>query len=294
MNEITNEQLYIKVIEAGSFKKAAEQLDTDPSSVSRGIAKLEKRLGIKLVERSTRRSVPTEAGQDYYVGLKKLLDEQLALENLVCGTVNKPTGVLKVAAPHDFGCEFVVPVLEQMTEKYPELSVELLLGSHFEDLKSQGIDVAIRIGELPDSSLICRKIGEVPRVLVAAPEYVEKYGTPTDTKSLSQHNFVLYRKSTYATAVVSEEHKFEMRGNYTVNSVSAIKQLVLNGKGIHIGPIWAFNQELKSGKLIQLLPEISFNSFPVQALYVSRNYLPAKVKRFVDMLVNQYLEHNFD
>ncbi|RRS06809.1 LysR family transcriptional regulator [Pseudoalteromonas sp. J010] len=293
MKEITNEQIYLKVVEAGSFKKAAEQLNTEPSSVSRSISSLEKRLGIKLVERSTKRSVPTEAGQKYYVGLKKLLDEKQSLEDLICGTVNQPSGALKVAAPHDFGCQFVVPVLEQMTDEFPELTVEILLGSQFEDLKSQGIDVAIRIGELPSSSLICRRIGNVPRVMVASKGYIHKHGLPTDIKSLSKHNFIFYKKSLHGTPVTIEDYKFEMQGNFTVNSVSAVKQLVLDDKGIHIGPKWAFKEELDSERVVQLLPEVKLTSFPVHALYISRNFLPAKVKQFIQKLIDKYQGSEF-
>ncbi len=293
MKEITNEQLYLKVVEAGSFKRAAEQLNTDPSSVSRRISSLEKRLGIKLVARSTKRSVPTEAGQQYYVGLKKLLDEKQSLESLICGTVNEPSGILRVAAPHDFGCHFVVPVLEQMTDEFPDLTVELLLGSQFEDLKSQGIDVAIRIGELPSSSLICRRIGNVPRVMIASKGYINKYGLPTDIKSLSKHNFIFYKKSLHGTPVSVEGYKIEMQGNFTVNSVSAVKQLVLDDKGIHIGPKWAFKQELNNKQIIQLLPEVKLTSFPVHALYISRTFLPAKVKQFIQKLVDKYHGNEF-
>lgn len=293
MKEITNEQLFIRVIEAGSFKRAAELLNTDPSSVSRRIAHLEKRLGVKLVERSTKHSTPTESGQQYYSGLKKLLGEQESLENLIKNTVNKPSGLLKIAAPHDFGCQFIVPVLEEMTAEYPDLSIEIVLGSQFEDLKSQSIDVAIRIGKLPNSSLICRKIGDVPRVAVASTGYISQFGAPKDIQSLAEHNFIFYKKTQYGTPISTDELKIELHGNFTVNSVSAVKRLVLDDKGIHIGPKWAFKEELLKGEVIQLLPELALTSFPVHALYVSKAYLPAKVKQFIQKLIDKYQGNDF-
>ncbi|WP_035480030.1 LysR family transcriptional regulator [Aliagarivorans marinus] len=285
MKGITNEQLFLMVVEAGSFKRAAESLDMDPSIVSRRVANLEKRLGVKLIERSTRQSLPSEAGQHYFAGLKTLLEEQQALESQICGTVNTPLGHLKVAAPHDFGCEFVIAVLEKMAERYPQLSVELVLGSHYENLKSQNIDVAVRIGELADSSLICRRIGQVPRVLVASKGYLKKRGVPESVAALAGHDFVFYARSQIDGLLNVGAQSVRVKGRFVVNSVSAIKQLVLNDKGIHHGPVWAFSKELREGSLVKVLVDEPLKSYPLHVLYVSRNYLPAKIRVFIDTLI---------
>lgn len=287
----TQEQIFLKVVESGSLKSAAELLNTDPSSVSRKVASLEKRLGVKLLQRSTSRSIPTDAGQEYYQGLRKLLDEQQALETSISGQKENPKGTLCVAAPVDFGAHFVAPVLRSMQKKYPLLKVELLLGSHYEDISSKGIDVAIRIGDLPDSSLICRKLREVSRVLVASKDYLQQNGTPQTASDLESHNFIFYsRKQSRSRVDLYGENGIEsvnVNGSFIVNSVTAVKNLVLDGDGIHLGPYWFFQEEIKSGELEVLLPNYGLKAYPLHAVYNSAAFLPAKIRKFIDLMVNQ-------
>ena len=163
------DRLFLRVVETGSLKAAAQERRLNPSIVSRRIVTLEERLGAKLLTRSTRRSAPTEAGARYYEGVRRLLEEQSALEAEVGGQQDTPRGTLKIASAAEFGTRFVAPVAMDMQREYPELSVALTLGSGFSDLVAEGIDVAIRIGQLPDSSLVARRIGAIARVMVAAP-----------------------------------------------------------------------------------------------------------------------------
>lgn len=271
------------------MKAAAEQLGMDASSVSRKINSLEARLGVKLLQRSTRRSSPTEAGYRYYEGLRRLLDEQSALEASVSDCSNTPTGLLRVAAPVDFGARFVSPVLQEMQFEFPELKVELLLGSSFEDISGQGLDIAIRIGKLPDSSLICRRLGEVQRVLVASSDYLKRKGTPRCTSDLKDHDFVFYTRKQSLTPIEligPEGTEFiEVSGRYIANSVAALKEVVASGAGIHQGPLWAFKDDLQTGRLKIILPDFDLPAFPVHALYSYATYVPAKVRYFVDLMV---------
>lgn len=285
----TNEWIFLRVVEAGSIKAAADQLGTDPSSVSRKVAALEKRLGVKLLQRSTRRSSPTEAGSLYFQGMRRLVDEQAALEASVGGEIDQPRGVLRVAAPVDFGTRFVAPVLRTLQRDNPDLQVELRLGSRFEDLAEQGIDVAIRIGRLPDSSLICRRLGEVPRVLVASRGYLAERGAPTRPRDLANHEFVFYSPSQARSPVElmgpEGAERVMVSGHITVNSVTAICELVEAGQGIHHGPEWAFREGLEADRLVRVLPDYALEAFPVHALYVSTTFVPAKIRRFIDRMV---------
>lgn len=294
----TNETLFLRVIEAGSLKAAAEQLGTDPSNVSRRIAALEKRLQVRLLQRSTRRSVPTEAGHLYYQGVRRLLEEQMALESRLRGALETPSGILKVAAPHDFGSHFIAPVLREMAGAAPQLQVELVLGSHFEDLRSQNIDVAVRIGQLPDSSLICRRLGDVPRMIVASASYLNQKGVPAKPDDLLQHDFIFYTRAQSQRPLLfgTGKHKQQLNvtGKIIVNSVSAIRQLVDAGEGMHLGPVWAFKQGLENGRLRQVLPEYPQQSYPLHVLYQSTAYVPAKIRQFIDRLVQRYQGHSFD
>jgi DNA-binding transcriptional LysR family regulator len=291
------QQLFVQVVEAGSFKQAAEQLHMEPSSLSRKIAALEKHLTVKLLHRSTRHTRPTELGQRYYEGLRKLLDDEIALEEEITRGVEILTGTLRVSAPVDFGAEFVVPVIHDMLKDAPELAVELLLSSHFVNLVEQNIDVAVRIGDAAKSNLLSQKIGEVPRVLVASPTYLEHYGTPDMPEDLTNHNFILYSPIQARSDIeFADGHKFphtKIRSNITVNSVTAIRKLVIGGLGIHLGPAWVFQAALEQGDVCQILPGYALKSFPVHAVYVARAYLPRKTEEFIRQIA-QYIEHRIE
>ncbi|MBO6850740.1 MAG: LysR family transcriptional regulator [Marinobacter sp.] len=282
------EQLFVRVVESGSFKKAAEYLKLEPSSVSRQIAALEERLQVRLLRRSTQRTTPTELGQRYYERLRVILDDQLALEEEIRSGVSLLNGKLRITAPVDFGTRFVVPVVSQLQALAPDLSVELLLGSPFESLVENDLDVAVRIGELPDSSLIAKHLGHNQRVLVASPGYLDQQGTPTSLDQLEAHNFILYSsgqaRSDIEFADGSRFSHLKIRSNMTVNSVSAVRRLVLEGKGIHLGPLWVFADDIESGSLMRLLPDRPLRSFPVHAVYPARSYLPVKVREFIRLL----------
>lgn len=289
------EQLFVRVVESGSFKKAAEYLKLEPSSVSRQIAALEERLQVRLLRRSTQRTTPTELGQRYYQRLRVILDDQLALEEEIRSGVSLLAGDLRITAPVDFGTRFVVPVVCQLQELAPELSVQLLLGSPFESLLENDLDVAVRIGELPDSSLIAKRLGDNRRVLVASPEYLDKQGTPTSLEQLAAHNFILYSSGQARSDIEfsdgSRYSHLKIRSNLTVNSVAAIRRLVLQGKGIHLGPLWVFAEDIEAGRLVRLLPDRPLRSFPVHAVYPERSYLPVKVKEFIRLLSDELNSH---
>ncbi len=285
---MTNEELYTQVVEAGSFKRAAERTGVEPSSVSRKIAALEARLGVKLLHRSTRHTRPTEMGQRYYDGLHNLLAEQAALEEEISKDAGSISGTLRISAPVDFGAEFVVPSVREMQQSAPNLSVELLLGSTFANLSEQGIDVAVRIGDLTDSSLIASKVGNVPRVLVAGVNYIKQNGVPASLDDLSRHEFVLYTPAQGRTDIVfsggSVFPHTKVKSRITVNSVSAIRELVRSNAGLHWGPYWMFHDLIEDGEVILILPEHPVKSFPVHALFESRSYMPRKVRVFIDLL----------
>ncbi|UUX49835.1 LysR family transcriptional regulator [Nisaea acidiphila] len=283
-----SETTFLRVVEAGSLRAAAEQLGTDPSAISRRLASLESRLGVKLLTRSTRRSVPTEAGLQYYDGMRRLADEQLALEAKVSGQMELPSGLLRVAAPLDFGSLFIAPVLHDLISVFPALDVEMLLGSEFEQIAQQSIDVAVRIGKLPDSSLICRRLGEVPRVLVGATSYFEDRGIPARPADLRNHEFVFYARRQADAPVTFEgpcgREEVDVSGRFTVNSVSAVRSLVENGCGLHVGPLWAFKDGISDGRLKAILTDYQLDAYPIHVLYHSAGFVPAKVRRFIDFL----------
>lgn len=257
--------------------------------MSRKISALESRLGLKLLERSTKRSKPTEAGQDYYEGLRRIIDEQAALEAHVSGLVDNPTGRLSVTAPVDFGAKFVAPVLAALQDESPDLTIDLRLDSAFSDLIGQGLDVAIRIGQLKDSSLIGKRLGVVPRVLVAAPSYLAGRAPIQTAKDLEQHDFIHYRPGDRQVDLTLEKdgvpETITAHGHFSANSVTAIRALVVAGRGIHKGPVWAFEEELRDGKVVPVLPDYAIEAYPVHA---PSAFLPAKIQRFIDLTAESF------
>ncbi|ODP96383.1 hypothetical protein BGL48_04775 [Salinivibrio sp. SS3] len=284
------ERLFLRVVETGSFKRAAEQLNQEPSSISRKIAALEDRLKVKLLRRSTQRTTPTELGQRYYERMRHIVDEQTELEEEIRSGVNRLSGTLRIAAPVDFGTRFVVPVARQMQQQSDDLNIELLLGSQFDNLQERSIDVAVRIGNLPDSSLVARKLGDVPRVLVASPDYLKVHGEPQTIDDLEQHNFVQYSPEARRSDIKFADGQYfphtKIHSNITVNSVEAIRELVLANVGIHLGPEWIFKNDLSRGRVVRLLPDNGLNSFPAHAVYLARSYLPFKTREFTRLLAD--------
>ena len=284
----TAETLFVQVVKAGSFKRAAEQLNLEPSSLSRKVAALEDRLKVKLLHRSTRHTRPTELGQRYFEGLCNIIDEQAALEEGISSRVQLLSGSFRVSAPIDFGVEFVVPAIRRLQQDAPGLVVDITLGSGFVDLLEQGIDVAVRVGELADSNLIARKLGQDGRVLVASPEYLDSYGVPESPDELSQHNFIFYSQTQARSDIEFTDDlripHTRIRSTITVNSVRAIQALVRDGVGIHLGPKWAFKDDIASNRLVSLLPDYPLKAFPVHGVYPARSYLPRKTKLFIQYM----------
>ncbi|WP_299284838.1 LysR substrate-binding domain-containing protein [uncultured Tateyamaria sp.] len=236
------DDLFIRVVETGSLKAAAAEAKADPSSVTRKIATLEKRLGAKLLIRSTRRSRPTEAGQAYCDGIKRLADEQAALRAEITGLSETPKGLLRVTAPVDFGARFVTPVVDRLLRAYPNLAVELRLGSDFADLREANVDVAVRIGALSDSALIACKFGEVPHALVAAPAYFDNRDVPQRPEDLAAHTFIFYRPYPEMTLTLirgPRSRKVTVTSRVSINSMNAMRGILFAGHGILQSPLWA-------------------------------------------------------
>jgi DNA-binding transcriptional LysR family regulator len=283
-----DERLFLRVVDTGSMKRAALQLGANPSTVTRRLAALEERLGIKLLNRSTRKTTPTDAGAAYADGLRRLLGELDALEAEVSGAADEPRGRLVVTSPGDFGNRFVVPVIDELLRRAPELEVELIVGSRFFDIAERGIDVAIRVGALRDSVLRARRLGWVPRVLVAAPSYLKAHGTPAHPRELARHHFVLYARLTDPQLSLEGDdgnHRVPMHTRVMVNNVVGAQQLVRAGHGLYLGPRWAYQEDLDAGRVVEVLPAYRSPAYPLNAVFVGSSYVPAKVRAFVDAMV---------
>ncbi|MCG8472633.1 MAG: LysR family transcriptional regulator [Desulfobacterales bacterium] len=292
----SHEQIFLRVVEAGSLKAAAEQMGTDPSSVSRKIAALEQRLDVKLLNRSTRRSQPTEAGHLYYQGMRKLVDEKLTLEAKVTQERDTPRGTLRVSAPNNFGDEHVAPILTSMMAMYPKLKVELILTGDPQDLNREGIDVDIRFGHLPDSTLICRKLTELPVSLVASPRYLKKYPPIKTPQDLKNHDFLLFTRKQLESLIEfagsGSPQRIKLKERCVTNNIRIIRDLTIRGFGINTGVIWAYKEQLESGEVVQVLPNYQLPPLPLYVTYRSTAFVPAKIRKFVDLMA-EYTQEFF-
>ncbi len=280
-----DDALFLAVIDGGSFRSAAQAAGLDPSRVSRRISALEGRLGVKLLNRTTRASAPTEAGARYADGVRRLAEARAALLAEVTGGRDVPQGRLRVAAPVDFGARFVAPVASALTDAHPDLTVELRLGSGFADLQAQGIDVAIRIGRLADSALTARRIGQSRRVFVAAPEIAARIRAPGDLQGLEIVSYVPgLTEVPVRFDLGGTRHEATLPSRVGVNSMSAVRAMVLEGRGAHLGPDWAFAEDLAAGRLAAILPEAAYAAFPIHAVWPPTPFRPAAQRVFVDWM----------
>ncbi|MEM8794028.1 MAG: LysR family transcriptional regulator [Pseudomonadota bacterium] len=280
--------LFLRIVETGSLRAAAEEIGTDPSNVSRRLGGIEDRLGIKLIARSRVRSSPTDAGRTYYDRLKPLLERIEAVDDEVAGAADEPRGILRVSAPIDFGVQHVGLWLYELAALAPRLSVDLLVNDRFVDFEGEGLDVAIRIGELADSALRARRLGAMPLAIVGSRAYVDERGAPDRPEDLSDHHFVLYSGLQAGNELKlskdnGERARVRVNSTFSVNNLGGVGRIVEAGGGLHAGPLWYFAEAIESGSLVRVLPEWLPPTYPVHALYAPGSYVPAKVRRFIDL-----------
>ena len=282
-------ELLLRVVELGSIRAVAREAELEPSSVSRRLTRLEKRLNTQLIDRARGRSEPTTAGRRYYEQMRALLGQIAAVESDVAGEAEQPKGLLRVNAPIDFGQRHVSGWLLEFAERHAEVDVLLTLSSHFVDLRAEGIDIAVRVGRLPDSSLKATKLADVPRVLVVSPAYLERHGVPAGPEDLAAMDHVFFAPGNRFQPLELKSPdgrtiRIERKGRVTINAVYSVVDAVKAGFGVHAGPRWAFQQAIDDGEVVELFPEFRQPSLPMNAIWSPAVLLPARVRAFVDFL----------
>lgn len=286
-------RLFLRIVELGSLRMAALELNTEPSRVTRRLNALEEHIGIKLIERSKVQSAPTEAGQLYYDRVSTIIEELEQVETEVAGTKEMPKGLLRVSCPVDFGARYVSLWASELQKNYPKLEIEILLSDQFIDLTHDNVDVAIRIGKLQDSALKARHLGDMRMCIVGHQKYVDAHIPKHSREELAGCEFIRYQwLSTPDMFTMQKDNKtlqVALKGRMAINNVGAIANLVHAGAGLHYGPMWLFGPDIENGKLIEIFADWEKQKYPVHALYkyTRSGYLPAKVRVFVDTLVNK-------
>ena len=284
--------IFVAVIEHKGFSAAAEHLGLTKSAISKRISQLEEQLGAKLLHRTTRKLSLTEAGEQYYVHALKALEAAQNAIDCVAQLQGEPQGKLRIHAPMSFGHLHVSPLIPEFLARYPKISVDLILDDKNANLVAEGIDVAIQSGSLPDSSLLARKLAPGNSVVCASPAYIKKYGQPHHPTDLKQHNCLLFSYSNNASQWSftngKEHYQVEVSGNYQVNNSEALKQALLKGCGVARLPTFIAGEDIKAGKLVNLFPSYKMPHKDIHALYVARQYLPEKVRVFLDFTIEYF------
>lgn len=284
--------VFVGVINAGSFTAAARTLGHSTSYVSKKITRLEKRLGSRLLNRSTRTISLTDAGRAYYERCSQIVIDAENAERSINQLQEKPSGLLRINAPGSFGSKYLLDVLSQFMHRYPEVKLEVEFNDRLIDVVAEGYDVVIRVGEIKDSNLVARKFTSSRAVVVASPDYIKRKGCPKQAEDLALHDCIAY--SLLPTPTQWDFYKNGVRSSVTVdpramcNSAEIEVAMVVQGIGITRLPLFTCEQEVVSGELQIILEDYDEIKFDVYAVYPHRQYLTAKVRAFVDYVVNAF------
>ena len=287
MNRLLWITCFIRAVETGSLTAVARELGIGQPNVSRHLASLEAQIGARLMHRSTRKLTLTPEGERYYAEVRPALDALREAEANARGE-DRPAGLLRVSCPVALARYKILPLVKPFLRQYPDIELDLQIGDRMADLVEDGLDVAIRVGDLRDSSLRARRIGTARRVCVASADYLAEHGTPQTPLDLPRHRCVLF--SRLATGVVwpFERAPIQVSGRFRVNSPEGVRAAVLDGLGIGLMPVWLFAEEIASGRVRVLMPDWPIPSLPIHALYPDKRLLPRRASLFMDLLADVF------
>jgi DNA-binding transcriptional LysR family regulator len=293
LDRFTGMAVFAKVVESASFAAAARHFDMSPAMVSKHVRTLEERLGVRLLNRTTRHVSATEVGQNYYERCLRILGELEDAERAAGDLQAAPRGLLRVTTSVSFGAHQLAPAIADYLVAYPDVAIDLSLHDNYVDLLEERIDLAIRLGQLSDSSLIAKKLYAVEMILCASPTYLAAHGTPQKPRDLVKHNCLIYtyaapRAWTFTDQKTGKEEVVRISGRLMANSGDALLAFALKDTGVVLGPDFLVADELRAGRLIRLLPGYKTQETPVYAVYPHSHYLSAKTRTFIDFLAARF------
>lgn len=279
---------FARVVDCGSFSAAAQRLGLSKSAVSAHVQRLEQRLGVRLLNRTTRRLSVTEAGAAYYRHCARILAEAEAAEQVASALQREPRGTLRISAPDTFGWMHVAPAVPAFLQRYPDLSVDIALSAAHVNLVDEGLDLAIRIGVLEDSPLVVRKLAPSRLVVCAAPAYLKAHGTPREPGDLAKHNCLctslLPWGDEWRLAGKGGEVRVAVGGSVRSNNAAMLRAAALDRIGIAVLPTWAVAEPLRAGALRRVLAAWEPPASTIYAAYPGNRLMSMKVGAFVDHL----------
>lgn len=301
MTAITDLEIFARVARTGNMSAAGREINLSPAVVSKRISLLEEELGARLFQRTTRQLTLTETGEGFYKRVVDILNLVEEAQDFVSRRNTSARGLLKITAPTTFSRLHIVPFVPEFQRRFPEIELDVYLTDDFVDIISRGFDVALRIGELLDSSLVQKKLAADRRVIVAAPSYIERSGAPETLADLDLHNCISAgAQDVWRLQGPDGEVQVRVKGNIRSNSAELARQAILDGLGIGLRSLWDVGPDLKRGDLKVVLPQYrGADSVAIYAVYPCREFMPTKVTALIDFMSDiygdeAYWEKSFD
>jgi DNA-binding transcriptional LysR family regulator len=289
MDRLGDLDIFSRVAVTGSMSQAARDLGMSPPVISKRIKRLEERLGTRLLQRTTRQIALTDAGRGFHERVLAILASVEEAENWVAQRAMLARGPLRISAPTTFGRLHVAPHLVRFMARYPEIALDLSLSDSFVDVVGDGFDVAIRIADLADTSLVARRLAPNHRVLCATPDYLEKHGTPASLADLARHRLLVHNADHWRLEGPEGAVTVPVTSAIATNSSEVIREAVIAGLGIALRSTWDVGPELRANRLTIVLPRYrASHRVGIYAVYPSRRHLPQRTRVFIDFLLELY------
>ena len=297
MGQFRQISTFVEVVARGSLSAAARAEGIAPAMIGRRLDALEARLGVKLLQRTTRKLVLTDEGAAFLEDCQRILSELEDAESAVAARSAKASGHLLVSAPAGFGRQHVAPLLPSFLAEHREVTVNLNLNDRVVDVVGEGVDVAIRIASLSDSSLVGVKLADNQRVLVASPAYLKRHGTPTTLAELARHNCLAISSEGSQRGWTFRDNgksvTLKVAGNMVCNDGAVLHDWALAGKGLAWRSMWEVNAEIEAGKLKTVLDQFSAPGNDIHAVFAQRRHLPLRIRALVDFLRHTYAQPGY-
>ena len=287
-------KVYITVVETGSFVAAADRLDTSSAAISRHVAALEDHLGARLLNRTTRRLSMTDVGQEFFIRAAAIFADVSEAEAIAGENATKPSGQIHISAPLSFGISKLAQWLPGFVARYPNLKLDIDLSDRLVDLATDGIDVALRIGRhAASTNVISRRLGSIPLEICASPNYLKRQGTPTSPHELSKHMTMSYSYLSTGDSwtlknAQGRTETIRVRPSVHANNGDILRELAIDGNGIILQPSFIVEKDIAAGRLLRILEDWQFDDLNLYAIYLSRKFLSAKVRVFIDYVSEIY------
>lgn len=288
-DELNELRLFTRIVAAGSLSETARRLNSSLPAMSRRLSALEARLGVRLIERGSRHFALTEEGALLHERSIGILADLDATEAEVSLTVKAPRGRLRVGAPLEIGRRRIAPLVAEFTERYPGISVELALSDARQDVVGDELDVGIHVDLPSDGSIVSRKLLSSHRVVCASPDYVARHGQPATPSDLLSHNCILFVRGRHvfdrwSFAEGDARREVQVGGTLSTNNAEVMHEWALAGRGVALKALWDIEADLKAGRLVELLGSFSYPDLNLYLTYPTRNYLPPRVRVFIDFI----------